>query len=346
MRKIISRLVSGLRWRLLLLVLLACAPLVGLTLHTASEERRRLVKDWKQRSQEMMELATREEAQVIGQTRQLLLALAESAPVRSGNRRDAKKLLDELFGSYPRYANLGVVRTNGMVLASARPLVWNGQTPNEPPVLPPRAATRAFAIGDFPDGQAVGKPTVNFGYPVFDAAGQVQAVVFATLDLDWVSRFESALPAQLPPGATWTEIDRTGKILVRYPAPEKWIGQPFPDKVAFENGLQPEARRGGGDVGGRNSRLSCVRRHAQPARSRRRGHHSRQHPQAGSLCRSGSPADREPDRVGNCRRLGVHARLDRQLPAGPASGSDPGEIQRAAGRRRTQHPHGAGPPGR
>ena len=93
MRTIISRLVSGLRLRLLLLVLLACAPLVGLTLHTASEERRRLVKEWNQRSQEMMELATREEGRVIGQTRQLLLVLAESSPVRSGNRRDCRKLL-------------------------------------------------------------------------------------------------------------------------------------------------------------------------------------------------------------------------------------------------------------
>ena len=55
MRKIISRLVSGLRLRLLLLVLLACAPLVGLTLHTASEERRRLVKEWNQRSHDPVE---------------------------------------------------------------------------------------------------------------------------------------------------------------------------------------------------------------------------------------------------------------------------------------------------
>jgi hypothetical protein len=76
----------------LLLVLLACAPLVGLTLHTASEERRRLVKEWNQRSQAMMELATREEGQVIGQTRQLLLAVAESSPVRSGNRAGLQEI--------------------------------------------------------------------------------------------------------------------------------------------------------------------------------------------------------------------------------------------------------------
>ena len=61
MRKIVYRIFSGLRWRLLLLVLLACAPLIGLTLHTASEDRRRLVKEWNQRAQEMMQLATREE---------------------------------------------------------------------------------------------------------------------------------------------------------------------------------------------------------------------------------------------------------------------------------------------
>jgi PAS domain S-box-containing protein len=229
MRKIISRLVSGLRLRLLLLVLLACAPLVGLTLHTASEERRRLVQEWNQSSQEMMELATREEGRVIGQTRQLLLALAESSAVRSGNRRDSKKLLDELFGNSPRYANLGVIRTNGMVLASARPMVEPANQTNRP-FFRRALATHAFAIGDFPDEQAAGKPTVNFGCPVFDSDGEVQAVVFAALDLDWVSSFESALPGQLPKGATWTEIDRAGRILVRYPSPGKWIGQPFPEK--------------------------------------------------------------------------------------------------------------------
>jgi PAS domain S-box-containing protein len=236
MRKIISRLVSGLRLRLLLLVLLACAPLVGLMLHTASEERRRLVKEWNRRSQEMTELATREDGRVIGQTRQLLLALAESSPVRSGSRRDCKKLLDDLLGSYPRYANLGVVEANGTVLASVYPMEEPANQTNRP-FFRRALATRAFAIGHFPDRQAVDKFTVNFGYPVFDSTGQVQAVVFATLDLDWVSRFESALPAQLPKGATWTEIDRNGKILVRYPSPEKWIGQSFPDtsllKTAF-----------------------------------------------------------------------------------------------------------------
>jgi PAS domain S-box-containing protein len=236
MRNIIRQLFSGLRLRLLLLVLLACAPLMGLTLYTASEERQRLVQEWNQRSQDMMELATREEGRVIGQTHQLLLALAESSQVRSGNRRDCQKLLDELLGSYPRYANLGVVGANGTVLASAYPMGEPADQTNRP-FFRRVLATRAFAIGDFADGEAVNKFTIDFGYPVFDSTGRVQAVVFARLDLDWVSHFESALPAQLPKGATWTEVDRNGKILVRYPSPEKWIGQSFPEtsllKIVF-----------------------------------------------------------------------------------------------------------------
>jgi PAS domain S-box-containing protein len=229
MRKIFNRLVSGLRLRLLVLVLLASAPLVGMTLHTASEERQRLVQEWNERSQEMTEMAAREEGRVIGQTRQFLLALAESAPVHSGSRRGCQKLLDELFGSYPRYVNLGVVGSNGMVLASVYPMMGPASQTNRQ-FFRRALATRAFAFGDFPDAHSAGKPTINFGYPAFDSGGQVQAVVFAVLDLDWVNRFESALPAQLPKGATWTEIDRAGKILARYPAPEKWIGRPFPEE--------------------------------------------------------------------------------------------------------------------
>src|SRR6266851_3780840 len=99
----VSRVVSGLRFRLLLLVLLTCAPLITLTLHTAWEDRRRAKAGWEQRSHNLMRLATREEEKLIGETRQLLLAMAESAPARSGNRANCKELLKELLRSYPRY---------------------------------------------------------------------------------------------------------------------------------------------------------------------------------------------------------------------------------------------------
>jgi PAS domain S-box-containing protein len=91
-------------------------------------------------------------------------------------------------------------------------------------------STRDLSIGDYQVGRISGKPNFCIGYPVLDPSGQVQAVVYAALDLDWVDRSDYALQAQLPQGATWTKIDGNGTILVRYPAPEKWlVGEPLPE---------------------------------------------------------------------------------------------------------------------
>src|SRR5579872_6252045 len=111
---------AGLRFRLLALVFLACTPLVVLMLDTAGEDRRRAVTVWREKSHELQQIAHRDEEQLIGSTRQLLLAVSESSYVRSFDQRRCKKGLDDLFSSYPRFANLGVLTTNGQVLASAR----------------------------------------------------------------------------------------------------------------------------------------------------------------------------------------------------------------------------------
>ena len=253
-----TRLFTGLRLRLFLLVLLVCAPLAAAVLHSAWDGRRTQRADWSQRSQSMMRLAARDEARLIGQTKQLLLAVAESSQVRSGNRRECKRMLEGLIGSYPRYANLGVLNTNGELLASALPLAEPTSQPDpqrgaerlvaKPTMAPPPPPspfdhrlfhrvleTRAFEMAALPSDRTNSQPIIDFAQPVFDAFGQVQAVVVAALDLNWVNRFESELASQLPNGATWTEVDRNGTILVRHPSPEKWFGQSYPETTLLKN---------------------------------------------------------------------------------------------------------------
>jgi len=57
--KIVNYLFSGLRFRLLVLVLVTCAPLVALTLHTTWEDRRRAVTGWRQRAERVVGRAVR-----------------------------------------------------------------------------------------------------------------------------------------------------------------------------------------------------------------------------------------------------------------------------------------------
>ena len=236
----ISRVRFGLRFRLLLLVLLVCAPLVALTLHTASSERRQAITAWSERAQRLTRLARRAEADLLGQTRHLLLAVSKSSAVQYGDRQTRKKSLDEVFASYPSYANVGVADTNGEVLVSVLPLGEPGNQADRK-FFHRVLTTRAFAIGDHSTVFTNGKPAVTFGCPVFDGSDHVQAVVFATMEPDRLAGATSELPAQVPKGATWTEIDRNGTILVRYPASGLSCGQPFPDRALARTVLsQPD----------------------------------------------------------------------------------------------------------
>jgi len=243
----IAEIVAGLRFRLVALVLLACAPLVALMLHTAGEDRRRAVASWRQKSQELQETARRDEEDLIGSTRQLLLAVSESAYVHSFDPRRCEKGLDGLFASYPRFANLGVLTTNGEVLASARPVAAGSAADRA--FVQKALSAKSFTIGSFP--AANNRATISFGYPVLHYSGRLLGVVFAELDLQYFNRFVTQLPSQLPPSASWTEIDKSGMVLAHYPTPESWIGRPFPEAgllptmFSRTDGVLEEAASGG-----------------------------------------------------------------------------------------------------
>lgn len=220
-----ARMVAGLRFRLLALVLLACAPLVVLMLHAAGEERRQAIANWRVQVQDLQELAARDENELVGNTRQLLLALSESAYVRSLEPRRCKRGLDDLFGTYRRFSNLGVLTTNGHVLASAKPLP-EGQLRDRAFVKDALSA-HSFTIGSLPS--ADGQPTINFSYPVLDHNGRLLACVFAEVDLQDFDRFGSQVPSQLPRGASWKELDRSGRVLACFPASEELRGKNLAD---------------------------------------------------------------------------------------------------------------------
>jgi signal transduction histidine kinase len=229
-----------LRLRLLLLVVLASLPPVVLTLHIARQERRGKLTALRQRSQDIIKLSARKEEEMILGTRQLLRVVAASSQVQLGRWGECNDLLRTLFADYPRYANLGVIKTNGDVVASALPAT-NRFNLADRPYFQRALASRAFSIGDYEVGRITGARTVNLGYAVLDPSGQVQAVVFAALDLAWLDASDYGLERLLPEGATWTKIDTNGMILVRHPALAKWlVADPLPQKPTLDAILTQE----------------------------------------------------------------------------------------------------------
>lgn len=242
----VRQLAAGLRFRLLLLVLITSAPLAALTLHTAWKDRRAEMAKWQERAEDLLRRVQKEEQQILGATRQLLLAVSESAPVRSLDPDACNRLIADVYGSYPRYANLGIVTLDGEILAAAVPA---HRRPNQAKATYFRRtlAAKGFSAPDFALDPDSGQPVIRFGGPVLNREGGVQAVVFAALDLKYFSRFGSEMAAYLPKGATWIEIDPRGRILGRYPRPDQWIGRTLGDaalvKAAFAGGGDLNQRR-------------------------------------------------------------------------------------------------------
>ena len=237
---LISQPFSSLRFRLLLLIVLSCAPLVVLMLRTAGEDRKRAVASWQQRSRRVLQLANQQEQDVIASTRQFLLAVSESSAVRSLDLQRCKPWLDELLASYPRYSNLGVLSLDGRVLVSCVPLSGAGEQ-RRAGLVKQTLAARSFSFGEISTGGASRHATADFAYPVLlNASGQPLAVVFVELSLGQLVA-GSDLRAQLTRGATWTEFDRNGVILARFPKPEGWVGRRLTDQSLLSAALnQPE----------------------------------------------------------------------------------------------------------
>jgi serine phosphatase RsbU (regulator of sigma subunit) len=217
---------ASLRVRLILLVLIAVIPALGLILYTASEQRRLATAQAQQDALRLARLVSANQAQVIEGVRQLLVALAQLPAVRAGNSAACSALFADFLKQYPRYSNFGVAGLDGDVVCSALP---PGGAVNiaDRSYFQHAVRARAFAIGDYQIGRISRRATVAFGYPVLDEAGRVQAVAFAGLELAWLN--ELAAEAELPPGSILTVVDRNGTILARYPNPEDWVGKSVPD---------------------------------------------------------------------------------------------------------------------
>lgn len=216
---------SSLRARLLALVLLALIPALGLILYTASEQRRGAAADVQANLLRLAKFAAANQGQTSEGARQLLIALSQLPEVRQGNTEACNKLFADLLKQYRAYATFGVLDVDGNAICSSLPLTKPINAADRT-YFRRALLTRDFAIGEYQIGRLTGKASVNFGYPVLDEAGQVQAVVLAALDLAWLNQL--ATKAQLPSGSVLSVIDRKGTILVRHPDRQNWVGKSFP----------------------------------------------------------------------------------------------------------------------
>lgn len=220
---------GSLRSRLVLLVLMAALPAFGVIVHTSMEQRRLAVEQTKRDALWFARLAALEQRQLVAATHELLLNLADRADIRRPKSETCHRTLSRLLAQRPHYTNFGVAMPNGDVVCSARRANHRINIADRS-YFHAALTNRSFSMSDYQIGRITNRSALNFGYPVIDPTGRVAAVVYAALDLSWLTQLISRL--DLPKGAVIKIVDNHKTVLARYPALEGVIGE-----RASESGL-------------------------------------------------------------------------------------------------------------
>ena len=217
----------SLRARLLAIVTLVLVPWLVLVILTQADERKVAIANVGDDAMALVHIITSNQAAQVEAARQLLIAFARLPQLRNKDRAACSALMAEMLKAYPLYLNIGLVEPDGNITCSGVPL-------REPVNVADRLyfelaiQTRDFVVGDYQTGRVTKRPSINYAYPLLDAAGNVEAVIYIAQSLDWLT--VALAGVQLPSDAILAVTDRNGTVLARYRLPKARWGCDLPNR--------------------------------------------------------------------------------------------------------------------
>jgi signal transduction histidine kinase len=135
-------------------------------------------------------------------------------------------LFARVIENHENFTALIAAYPNGQVFASA-PSTLEPVNVGDRPWFKSVIQNRDMVIGEPQVGRISGRYTLPMAFPVQGPDGQVTAVLATGLDLDWLGRF--ILQTGLPAESTILMTDHRGKVMFRYPHPERFVGRQLPE---------------------------------------------------------------------------------------------------------------------
>jgi signal transduction histidine kinase/HAMP domain-containing protein len=230
-----TKFTSSLRFRLIVLVLLAVIPAFGVILFSAARYRDLTADQVQRNALTAARIIAAEQERVLENAHQLLITMARLPQIRDHKSAPCSRILAGLLE--PLYADLGVADLKGNIVCSA---------------LGPKSSlaqisgayfnrvleTHDFSIGHFRTLPATGKTLVDVGYPVTDSPGSLRAVVFGVVDISWLTRITAK--NHLEHEMAFTLFDGSGTVLFRYPEENDWLGKRIFAEPALEGSVVKE----------------------------------------------------------------------------------------------------------
>ena len=210
---------NSLNFRLWMTVAIAVVPLFLFALIDYQERREQAIDDIQTEISHRLADASREAQSAYRSVAQVLRIMAASDDLASLDTEDCIGIARRLLASVDGFANIGAALPDGRVFCSA----GAGATPV---TVADRSWFRLaveekdISPGEFIIGRITGKPGLVFGYPLVTPAGEVRAVIFASITLSWFDRLIEGF--RLPQGWEASVISAGGQILAHQPDAARW----------------------------------------------------------------------------------------------------------------------------
>jgi signal transduction histidine kinase len=207
--------------RLIILVLIAIFPAILIQAYNEYELRKARETDIRQQVVQITKQFGEEIGELREGARQLLLALSQLTPVKTHESDACNLLFGSLASQYANYSLLAAADTGGRVFCSSTPLAYSSVA--DQPFFKRAMAQDGLAVGNYWADPATGERTIHFALKFDGGAGHAAGVVFAGLDLRWLS--EHLKERGLSPTSSILIADREGNIIARLPNPEALVGK-------------------------------------------------------------------------------------------------------------------------
>jgi hypothetical protein len=215
------RLKVSLTGRILILITFAVVP--ALVIQGWNEYHFRIVREADIRQQVVQ--TTKQFGEEIGElregARQLLLALAQLNTVKARQAGSCSSLFAKLKARFANYSPLGAADTEGRIFCASQPIPYASVA--DQPFFARAMAEPGLAVGNYWVDPTDGQRMIHFAERFEDDEGRLSGVVFAGLDLAWLSNHLTE--RGLPPTASILIADREGNIIARLPHPELFVGK-------------------------------------------------------------------------------------------------------------------------
>ncbi|MGB6538681.1 MAG: diguanylate cyclase [Xanthobacteraceae bacterium] len=216
--------ILSVRARLIVLALLAIAPLVFERAHSLEAARLRSRERAYAEVTELARHGAQEQQQIISSVRAMLQVLAAAYVRMPFDPGHCNRDLHDLAGNVSWIRTLSIAATDGRIKCSTEPGAI-GLNVGDRPHFQHALSSREFALSDYFINQTHRMPSMIAAFPAVGDDGHVKAVVLASIDLQWLSQLTAA--AAQDSGASVFMIDGAGTLVAASADEQALIGRRF-----------------------------------------------------------------------------------------------------------------------